>query len=229
MIAIAAAKKFFNEAKEMDDTLVIYPWFKNSTSSKIQASRLTPEMMGAFKTYFHQAQPKVDGGHLYMRIWLGHDKDLAVLNKDLNWWMKAQQFGLCPRSVQAKNISNVGWLLYSIRDVNCRCLQKALEKMLDNKYKVGCRYRMISLGRRGSVPKENQVKAIHIKCISEVQFDVKVALSKMYASAKNDDYPNGIRMRLVPEEINPMISPETRQNVSRLRVRQDNFHRANVS
>jgi ABC-type Zn2+ transport system substrate-binding protein/surface adhesin len=52
---IAAAKKVFNKAKEMDDTLVIYPWFKNSTSSNIQASRLVPKMMGTFKTYFKEA------------------------------------------------------------------------------------------------------------------------------------------------------------------------------
>ena len=83
---------------------------------------------------------------------------------------------------------------------------------------------MISLGRRGAVPKENQIKVIDIECDTSVHFDVKVALSRIYASAKNDDYPNGIRLRLVPE-INSMISPETRQNVSRLRVRQDNFQK----
>jgi hypothetical protein len=83
---------------------------------------------------------------------------------------------------------------------------------------------MISLGRRGPVPKANQVKAIHIECDSACQFDVKVALSRNCASAKNDDYPNGIRMRLVPE-INSMISPDTPQNVTCLRARQGNFQK----
>jgi hypothetical protein len=55
---------------------------------------------------------------------------------------------------------------------------------------------MISLGRRAAVPKENQGKAIHIECDSVYQFDVKVALSRIYASAKNEeDYPHGVRMR----------------------------------
>jgi hypothetical protein len=91
---IAAAKKLYAKAKEMDDTIVIYPWFKNSTSSKIQEMRLIPETMGAFKTYFHQAQPRVGGGFVYMRVWLGHDKDKETLKDDLQWWMQNQQYSL---------------------------------------------------------------------------------------------------------------------------------------
>ena len=221
---IAMAKKFFLKAKEMDESITLFPWALNSKSVKIKDARSIPEQMGAFKTFFHQAQPKVAGGHVYMRVWLGHDKEPELLHEDLNWWMKNQQHGLYRRSVQAENISGVGWLLYSTKEINCAALQAAIEKRLGNKFEVGCRFKMISLGRRGAVPKENQIKAIHIECDTAVLFDVKVALSKIYASAKNDDYPNGIRLRLVPE-INSMISPETRQNVSRLRVRQDNFQK----
>ncbi len=83
---------------------------------------------------------------------------------------------------------------------------------------------MISLDRRGHVPKENKVKAIYIECDSACQFDIKSANSRVCASSKNDDCPNGIRVRFVPE-INSVISPETRQNVTRLRARQDNFQK----
>jgi hypothetical protein len=125
---IVAAKKFFAKAKKMDESIVIYPWFKSSKSSKIQETRLIPETMGAFKTYFHQAQPRVAGGFIYMRVWLGHTKDTETLKDDLQWWMNNQQFGLYPRPVQAENISVIGWLLYSTRDVNCASLQLALER-----------------------------------------------------------------------------------------------------
>jgi hypothetical protein len=67
---IAAAKTFYAKAKEMDESIVIYPWFKSSRSSKIQETCLIPETMGAFKTFFHQAQPRVAGGFVYMRVWL---------------------------------------------------------------------------------------------------------------------------------------------------------------
>jgi hypothetical protein len=54
-----------------------------------------------------------------MRVWLGHNKDTETLKDNLQWWMNNQQFGLYLRSVQAKNVSVIGWLLYSTRDVNC--------------------------------------------------------------------------------------------------------------
>jgi hypothetical protein len=78
---IAVAKKLFAKLKETDDTVVIYPWFKKATEPKIRKATSIPESMGAFKKYFHQAQPKVAGGILYMRIWLGHDTDPALLHE----------------------------------------------------------------------------------------------------------------------------------------------------
>jgi hypothetical protein len=97
-------------------------------------------------------------------------------------------------SVQAENISVVGWLLlYSMLDINCAALQAALEKRFKGKFEVGCHYRMILLGRWGAVPLDQRVKAIHHnECDSKVQFNLKVGLSKIYASEKNLDYPNGI-------------------------------------
>ena len=88
------------------------------------------------------------------------------------------------RLVQAENISGVGWLLYSTGDINCAALQSAIEKRLRYKYEAGCRFKMNSLGCRGAVPKANQIKAIHIERNTSVHFNVKVALSKIYASAK---------------------------------------------
>jgi hypothetical protein len=159
---------------------------------------------------------------------MGHDQESKLMLEDFNWWMRQHNFGLYPRSVQAENIAVVGWLLYSTRDINRASLQRALEARFKNKFEVGCCYRMISLGKRGAVPKDQQIKAIHIECDREVQFELKVLLSRIYALEKNTDYPNSIRMRLVPE-INSMISPDTRQNVTRLRARQDNFQQQIVS
>jgi hypothetical protein len=87
---------------------------------------------------------------------------------------------------------------------------------------------VISLGKRGAVPKEQRVNAIHIECDSEVQFELKILLSKIHALDKNDDHPNGIRMRLVPK-MNSLMSPETRQNVTRLCNCQGNFQKQTFS
>jgi hypothetical protein len=85
---ISAAKTFLTKAKEMDQSLVVCPWFKNSILPNLKSLASIPETMGAFKQHFHQAQPKVAGGFLHMRLWLGHDKDPKLLDDDLRWWLK---------------------------------------------------------------------------------------------------------------------------------------------
>ena len=189
---ITMAKKLFSKAK--DDSLTLFLWAVSSKQVKVKDARSIPEQMGSFKTFFHQAQPKVIGGFVCMQVWLGHDKEPASLHKDLNWWMKEQQHGLHRRSIQAENISAVGWLLCSTKDINCAALQASIEKRPGNKYEVGCCFKMTSPGRRGAALKENQIKAIHVECDTAVHFDVKVALSKICASAKNNDHPNGMRI-----------------------------------
>jgi hypothetical protein len=77
---------------------------------------------------------------------MGHDQDTKALLEDFNWWIKQQNFDLYPRSVQAENIAVMGWLLYSTRYINCASLQRALEACFKNKFEVGCRYRIVSLG-----------------------------------------------------------------------------------
>jgi hypothetical protein len=79
---IAAAKTFFSKAKEMDKSLVICLWFKKSMNPNIKNVGSIPDQMGAFKQHFHQAQPKVAGGFLCMRLWLGLDEDPKLLEED---------------------------------------------------------------------------------------------------------------------------------------------------
>ena len=52
---------------------------------KIKDARSIPEQMGSFKIFFHQVQPKVAGGHVYMRVWLGHNKDPELLHEAFLW------------------------------------------------------------------------------------------------------------------------------------------------
>jgi hypothetical protein len=154
---IAAAKTFFSKANEMDKSLVICPWFKKSINPNIKNVGSILDQMGASKQCFHQAQPKVAHGFLHMRLWLGLDKDPKLLEEDLRWWLKLQNFGMHPRSVQAENISGSSRLLCSAKEVDCAALQSAIEKKLGNKFEVGCRCKMISLGRR--VQSQRKIKS----------------------------------------------------------------------
>ena len=83
---ITMAKKFFAKAKEMDNSIIVFPWALSSKQVKIEDAWSIPKQMGSFKTFFHQAQPKVAGSCICvcMRVWFGHDKEPELLHQDLD-------------------------------------------------------------------------------------------------------------------------------------------------
>jgi hypothetical protein len=82
--------------------------------------------MGAFKLTFHQAN-FVDGGFVYMRA-CPHIKKPDMLQEDLKWWMKDQQYGLYPAQCRLK--SSGPRLAPTSSQVNCASLQQAPEKTI---------------------------------------------------------------------------------------------------
>jgi hypothetical protein len=60
----------------MDDTPGHIPWFDHLSFQDLRGA-LIPDKMGAFKTYFHQANLHCQS-FVYMRIWLGHKPEMAT-------------------------------------------------------------------------------------------------------------------------------------------------------
>jgi len=56
---------------------------------------------------------------------------------------------------------SIGWLLFSTNNTNTGILKKEISKVI-NGILVGLRWKMISLGTQGKIPKENKVRALHV-------------------------------------------------------------------
>jgi hypothetical protein len=77
------------------------------------------------------------------------------------------------------------------------------------------------MGKQGKIKEEDQVQALHIECPTE-QFQVaKLILTEIY-SADMEDFPGGIKLRLVPD-IYRVANPEMQAKVLHLRTRQATF------
>jgi len=77
---------------------------------------------------------------------------------------------------------------------------------------------MISQGSQGSIPKDQQVKALHV-LVDELDVNLaKPILMALYSSKPSQDhqFPLHIRMRLVPE-MDGVLNTKGRQNVEKLR------------
>lgn len=53
------ANNYFSKAKEIDNSITLFPWALDSKSDKIKNAWSILEQVGSFKTFFHKAQPKI--------------------------------------------------------------------------------------------------------------------------------------------------------------------------
>jgi len=89
---------------------------------------------------------------------------------------------------------------------------------------VGLHWKMISLGTQGLIPKDQQVKALHLYVDELDAALAKPRLMDVYTSkpAPGHSFPLGIRMRLVPE-LESILNTKGRANAKRLRACQNTW------
>jgi len=92
--------------------------------------------------------------------------------------------------------SNKSWLLYSHRFIDLEVLSASLQKHLHTE--VELRYQEIYCEGKQENHTDDPVRAIHLEIDAKDSERVDPILSKLYSS-QSDSYPNGIKLRLIPE------------------------------
>jgi len=82
---------------------------------------------------------------------------------------------------------------------------------------VGLRWKMISLGTQGKIPKENQVQVLHVYVDEMDVATAKPRLTALYEgnTSVGHAFPLHIRMRLVPE-IDLVLNTQGRRKIEKL-------------
>jgi hypothetical protein len=58
----------------------------------------------------------------YPSIYIGHDKSIPEIREELYFWLNAGHHGLFEKILQVENSSEIGWLLYSTKDMDAGAL-----------------------------------------------------------------------------------------------------------
>ena len=220
---VGTLKTIFKELKDSDDSLIIYSWSDDTPVVHIDSPDThLPLVLGELKKFFPRVRPLPNGGTLWIKVRLGHNlpKDHGILNATTSQWLSDEKVGLWPCSLQTESSVCLGWLLYSTREMSVECLQVAIESQCG--FSVGLRHRTILLGRRGAIPNSQKVYAIHVEVEAIMMNVAKQWFSKIYGATSSSGFPNGIKMRLVPE-LTLRTSAPMRVKIGRLWTRQAAF------
>ena len=153
----------------------------------------------------------------YSGLRILHSVHITELRKDMLLWLKDEGHGLFTRSLQAEKIVNVGWFVYSAWEMESDSLADAISKAIG--IEIGLRWKMISFGTREPIPKEQQVRALHIEVAVENRLPAQRALLAVYGRKNTGNYPNGIRLRFALP-IGAAYNLNTKAKLEKLRFRQ---------
>jgi len=219
-----ALEDFVMHLSDKDPNFVVFPHNLSEYESveelppPIKSPEDLPGGNDEWLMYFPQAKPRISSGDTYTTLLIGMSIPLPKVVKNLSTWMRNKQFGLWKAYLQSEQPTSLGWLLFSTQSMDVELLKDAISNLIKN-ILVRLRWKMISHGSQGAIPKDQQVKALHV-LVDELDVPMaKPLLMALYTNNPtiNHQFPLHIRMRLVPE-MDAVLNTKGRQNVDKLRA-----------
>jgi hypothetical protein len=222
-------KEFVSELISSDDTAQVYPWFSrhDKNQSRIKNPTETPKSVSTFRMYAN----KVFIGDsnkvltIYPNVRIGHEKPLKDIRRDMRNWLMEGNHGIFYKMLQAESSSEVGWLLYSTRDMDHGALADEMSEILG--FNLGLRWKVIDIGVRGRIPDSQKVHALSVEVEQNHRQSYQRKLIAMYGRAVKDvhEYPNGVRLRFVKQK-SDCYNTNEKGKIDRLRQRQQMFSKS---
>jgi len=188
----------------------------NDLPEPIEDPDMLPDDVNEWLQYFSQAHPRARGGYTYTSVLLGFREPFPKVVKNTASWFRKTKLGIWKSSLQSKKPVALGWLLFltSMMDKEVLCGEISLCIRL---IPVGLHWKMISIRAQGSVPPEQQVKALHLFFNELDAAQAKLLLMSLYANnlAPGHKFLLHICMRLVPE-LDSILNTKGRNNAERL-------------
>ena len=127
---------------------------------------------------------------VYTNILLAHDEIAEDIMLDMSFWLKDEEIKLYKKTIQAEEVTLIGWFLYGIKEINTKNLADAIFAT-DNQTEVGLRQMRIRTQVGG---KASSIRAMGIERDATKEGLVKRQLIKLYNS-KSTSWPLGVKLR----------------------------------
>jgi hypothetical protein len=133
--------------------------------------------------------------------------------------------GMYYKMLQAESSSEIGWLLYSTRDMDHGALADEMSDILG--FNLGLRWKVIDIGVRGRIPDSQKVFALSVEVEQNHRLQYQRKLIAMYGRAVKEvhEYPNGVRLRFVKQK-SDCYNTNEKGKIDRLRQRQQLFNKS---
>jgi hypothetical protein len=80
---------------------------------------------------------------------------LSDLRKDMQMWLQDSNHGIYYKMLQVEDSSEIGWLLYSTKEMDAGALADEIEDLVG--VKIGLRWKVIDVGAKGKLPESQMI------------------------------------------------------------------------
>ena len=213
-------KDFLQELHQANESAAILPWKEKDfhKSRLTSSSQGFPTTITGIKFYLNRLYLPRPGTSMtiYTNLCLGHNNDFHNVRELLQSWLSASSHGLYYKMLQ-----EVGWLLYSTREMDVGTLVDEIEDMIGTN--VGLQWKTIPTGAKITTDK-NKVQGLCIKVPSKEKWACQWELLKLYSRTIKEPsvYPNGICMCYIKFR-KDAINMKEKSKLDKLHERQRQF------
>jgi len=217
-------KLFLMMMMEADPKFIVFPYHlsKYKQVSAMPSAIMEPEKLPVdldeWLEYFLQAKPHMSVGDTYTSVLVGMIFPLLKVMKVQSQWFKEKWYGFWKSALQLEQLTAIGWLLFSTNTMDMAMLQEAIAKHIQG-IPVGLCWCTISLGTQGSIPQNQQVKALHVYMDILDAPAAKPLPTNVYDSKVTPDhaYPLHVWMRIVLE-MDTILNTKGQKNANKICV-----------
>jgi hypothetical protein len=218
--------EFAGELISANSTSAVLPW-KSIDRNKAHITKssdipINTKLLRTYLNRFYLNRTPNTQFITYPGIHIGHNKQLSEIREEMQHWMQDGDHGLFYKMLQVEESAEIGWFLYSTREMDAGALVDEIQDLVG--VKIGLRWKIIDVGVKGKLPESQRVRALNVEVDSKHRWESQRTLLKYFGRniKKLTDYPNGIRLRFVKNK-NDGINNIEKGKIEKLRARQKAF------
>jgi len=220
---LLALQELITELIKADTKLQVYTWKENSPDIRAKEAKDINTIPDSKKFFSKLFVPKqLTASTIYTEIRIGHDNPIDEIRKEMQNWLRLNNHGLYYKMLQTETSAEIGWLLYSTREMDAGALADEMADILG--MQVGLRWKTIDIGLKGKIPDAQKVMALMVEVDASIRWSSQRRFIKYFGRTpkQTHQYPNGIRLRFVKFK-KDALSTQEKTRIERLRIRQKHF------
>ncbi len=201
-------EEFLDTMLSVDKTILVPPYYEldrsNDSFQDLSQSYKIGELESftKLKRYFSRlGNRNPSTGYVYCSCIVAASTPHSAIMTKVSQILQESKMSLWPRSSNHENVGRIGWLLYSLQDMDANRLKTILTTLTG--YEIGVKWMRINTEYGSKRDKEllstpgKAIKALVLEGPQDQVYELRDTLSTWYGS-KSTSLPDAVRMQLIP-------------------------------